>query len=456
MHRITIKWLLAILGIMILGLFLLGTVSYQVITTHYRSYTEFNLTNQASSFADILKVDFDPKTLRHLAEMETKPSSTVFVFSPTGELLISSQSASPLLSIAQHWIRQPSKQPVMEQKVGNIHFTLAKSSIQREKKQLGTVVIASELTWLENTLQSLQGMLLLAGLGALLIASGLGLLLSRWIVRPILNVVKTIGQLAKGNYEVRIWEEGKDELALLTRQVNQLAESLSYYQSSRREFLSHVAHELRTPITYLKGYATLLQNPNIKPDRAQRLTTIIVEQSNRLNQLVNDLMVLSRLDEGQIQLKRERIHLRELLEKIIEEMRPCAEELGINLVLHVCSSCYLSIDPQRFHQIMMNLIDNAFRYSHRQGTVTIQAQKKAREIIIQVKDEGIGMVQKELDRIWERFYRVEKSRSRDTGGSGLGLSIVQHLVKLHEGKIEVKSIPHQGTTFFLHFPNHIT
>lgn len=456
MHRITIKWLFTILGIMILGLVLLGTVSYQVITTHYQSYTKFNLINQAVSFTEILKVDFDRKTLQHIAEIEAKPSSTVFVFSPQGDLLTSSQTSySPLLSIAQNWVRQHPNQKVIESELEGTRLILAKNPIHRGKSLLGTVVVVTDLTWVDNTLQSLQGMLLLAGLGALLVASGLGLLLSRSVVRPILDVIQTIGHLAKGNYEVRMYEEGKDELALLTQQVNQLAESLSYYQSSRREFLSHVAHELRTPITYLKGYASLLQNPQIQHDRAQKLTTIIVDQSNRLDQLVNDLMTLSRLDEGQIKLKKVKVSLRQLLEKITEEMKPRAEQLGVKLDLSISSPLYLSIDIQRFHQIMMNLIDNAFRYSNGKGTITIHAQKKLKEIIVQVKDEGIGMTQKELDRIWERFYRVEKSRSRHTGGSGLGLSIVKHLMKLHKGRIEVKSTPNEGTTFRLYFPNHI-
>ncbi|WP_072336879.1 ATP-binding protein [Thermoactinomyces sp. DSM 45891] len=458
MHRITTKWLLAILGIMILGLTLLGTVSYWVITNHYQSYAEITLGNQASSFAEILKVDFDPKTLKHVAAMETKSSSTVFVFSPEGDLFISSKSTKPqLLEVVQNWVRQDLNQKSIQKKVAldGIQIILAKSPIERGKNRLGTVVVGTELTWLENALQSLQAMLILAGLGALLVASGLGLLLSRSVVRPILDVVKTIGQLAKGNYQVRILVEGKDELALLNQQVNQLAESLSYYQSSRREFLSHVAHELRTPITYLKGYATLLQNPEIELNRAQKLTSIIREQSDRLDRLVNDLMTLSRVDEGQLELKKEQVELGELLQKICDEMRIQAGEWGVKLVLNIHQPpLYLSLDPQRFYQIMMNLIDNAVRYSHGKGTVTISVQKKSNEMMIQVRDEGIGMSEKELNRVWERFYRVEKSRSRHTGGSGLGLSIVKHLVGLQGGRIDVKSIPNRGTTFLLYFPHH--
>ncbi|MGG4446912.1 sensor histidine kinase [Brevibacillus porteri] len=454
MHRVATKLLITILGIMILGLVLLGTISYQIITLHYQSYTELALAQHASTFAQMLSVDFNRKTLQHIGEMEEKSSSTVLVFSPKGELLIDSKRLpDSLFNFVQNWIQGSPNQKAIQTVFEPDRLILAKSPIQRGQNLLGTVVVITKPTWLKDTLQSLQTMLLLAGLGSLLITSGFGLLLSRYIVRPIVNVINAIRHLDEGNYDVRVVLEGKDELSLLTRQVNQLAKSLSYYRSSRREFLSHVAHELRTPLTYVKGYATLIQNSEMTPNRASKLISIIRDQSDRLEQVVNDLMTLSRLDEGKITLRKERVAIRSLLERIIEEMTPRAEELGVKLSLTICPPVYFWVDPQRFHQILMNLIDNAIRYSQGEGTVLISVTKMLRESVIEVKDEGIGISEKELELIWERFYRVEKSRSRHTGGSGLGLSIVKHLVDLHGGKIQVQSSPNRGTSFRLHFPN---
>ncbi len=459
MQRITMKWLTTIFGVMIIGLTLLGLVSYLVITNHYQSDAELQLINQASTYTEMLKDNFDPDELKHFVGTEKNPASNVFLFSPSGKLLLASEAVhkAEILQLSENLIRDTSNQKVIQQQVGpnKTKILLARNPIINQGTLLGTIVVTTELTWLENALGSLQMMLLLAGIGAFFVATGLGLLLSRNIVNPILEVGKTIEQLAKGNYGVRIAPiNTKDELSLLAKQVNRLAESLDYYHSSRKEFLSNVAHELRTPLTYLKGYASVLHERMLAPEMVGKLTYIIHEQANRLEHLVDDLVTLSRLDEEQIKLKKEKMNIGDLLQKIVREMTPHGEKLGVKFTVKTPSPLYLKIDPQRFHQIIINLIDNALRYSKEEGTVTIIAAKKSKWTMIQVIDEGIGMSTDQLDRIWERFYRVEKSRSRHTGGSGLGLSIVQNLVHLHGGKIKVESGLDWGTTFTIHFPNH--
>lgn len=439
---------------MILGLFLLGTVSYQVFTKHYKSYAQLTLVNQAQSISQILQVDFDQKTLHHILKLETKPATAVFVFSSNGSLLgSSSQKSIGFQKNAKDWIRQNPNQQVLDTKIDGDPVILVKSPIRRSNVVVGTVVVVTELTWLEQAMQSLQVMLLLAGLGALLVASGLGIFLSRRMVSRILEVIKAIGQLSTGNYKVRMSVDGNDELAMLAKQVNQLAESLSYYQSSRKEFLSHVAHDLRTPITYIKGYATLLQKSNRSTNEIKKLTTIICEQSDRLNHLIHDLVSLSRLDEGKMELKKEKVNIKKVMEQITAELSPFLEDKEVRFHLDIPEEITLYLDQQRFSQIMINLLDNAVRYSKPKGNVIVSVSRTRRETRIDIKDEGIGISSQDQDRIWERFYRVEQSRSRHTGGTGLGLSIVKQLVELHGGRIEVTSIPNKGTTFSIFFPN---
>lgn len=456
MKKIATKWLITILGVMIVALSLLGIANYSVITNHYRLYMESSLLHRATSYASILRHDFNAKTLDHVSGMEHGPLTGVYVFSDTGKLLASSGMAKKreLFSSARAWALQNTKQNIKQQEIEKYQkgIVLAKSPIYQDKKKLGTVVVVSELTWLESTLQSLESTILLASTGALLVATGLSILLSRRIVRPLLDIRKTAELLARGDYQARVNVEGEDELASLAKQMNRLAESLSYYQSSRREFLSHVAHELRTPLTYVKGYAALLQKPNLDPEKSQKLIKIIREQSHRLERLVDDLVTLSRLDEGQLELHREKVDMGSLLQKVTEEMRPRAEELGIKLNLEIKHSAELFVDIYRFQQIIMNLVDNALRYSKNKGTVTVTLAKERKDVIIEIIDQGIGISPQELNQIWERFYRVEKSRSRKYGGSGLGLSIVKHLVELHGGTIDVRSTLGKGTTFIIKLP----
>jgi two-component system, OmpR family, sensor histidine kinase BaeS len=455
MKKIATKWLITILGVMIVALSLLGVANYTVITNHYRLYMESSLLHRATSYASILGHDFNAITLDHVSGMEHGPLTGVYVFSATGKLLTSSGLAKKreLFSSARAWALQNTKQNIKQQEMEYQQgIVMAKSPIYQDKKKLGTVVVVSELTWLESTLHSLESTILLASTGALLVATGLSILLSRRIVRPLLDIRKTVEQLARGDYEARVNVEGEDELASLAKQMNRLAQSLSYYQSSRREFLSHVAHELRTPLTYVKGYASLLQKPNLDPEKSQKLIKIIREQSHRLERIVDDLVTLSRLDEGQLELHREKADMGSLLQKVTEEMRPRAEELGIKLNLEIKQSAELFIDMYRFQQIIMNLVDNALRYSKNKGTVTVTLAKGRKDVIIEIIDQGIGIPPHDLNQIWERFYRVEKSRSRKYGGSGLGLSIVKHLVELHGGTIDVRSTLGKGTTFIIKLP----
>lgn len=455
MHRITVKWLVTIVGVMIIGLGLMGSVSYSVVTNHYRHHLESSLIDRADAYAEILSVDFDAKTLRHVAGMEREPLTGVFVFSREGELLIASGEGDEAMTESVHgWILQESGRVLEAENSDGKNRLVVKSPFQQKGEQAGIVVLVADMAWLESTLRSLQLVLILAGVGALLVAGGLSLLLSRRIVQPVLAIQKTAERLAKGDYHVRVPVNGRDEVASLGMRMNQLAESLHHYRTSRREFLSNVAHELRTPLTYLKGYATLLQESALSEERRRKLVGVIREQSDRLEYLVNDLVTLTRLDEGRIELRLQRVDLVAQLQAVMEEIRPLAMTRGIRTVLQSSPGTFIEaeVDPFRFHQIMLNLLDNALRYSKKEGTVTVSVSEEPDGAKVTVSDEGIGMAPEELSRIWDRFYRVEKSRSRRYGGSGLGLSIVKWLVDLHGGRIDVTSAPGKGTTFVLRFP----
>jgi signal transduction histidine kinase len=199
---------------------------------------------------------------------------------------------------------------------------------------------------------------------------------------------------------------------------------------------------------------TLLREQDIQGQEAQKLLGVIREQTDRLERLVGDLVTLSHLDEGELKVRRERFDLRRHLRRIAEEVAPRAEERGIRLDWEVRGEGEVFLDPDRLDQILLNLLDNALRYSRRGGQVRVTGiiDREKNRVRIDVADEGIGIPKEELKRIWDRFYRVEKSRARRFGGSGLGLSIVKQLTDLLGGSVEVHSEPGKGTTFVLTFP----
>lgn len=456
MHRLATKWLFSLLAVMVIGLALLGSAAYLVTLNHYRAYIESTLTERANAYAEVLSRNPDQKIWALVVELEKQPEIGMFLFSSTGDLLFSSNDSKADLEEARKWSREhPSGVRKINAGSTAKERILVKSWIRQEGEIVGSVIMMAKPPGLEATKHSLQSMLMLAGVGALLVASSVSLILSQRLVHPILQIRQAAEQIARGQYQVRVDVLGKDELASLGERMNQLADSLAYYRSSRREFLSDVAHELRTPLTYLKGYAALLQRKGLDEKNTRKLIGIIRDQADRLDRLVGDIVTLSRLDEGQLKLSLQRVEVEPLLTKVVDEMRPRAEELGLRLRFEQSGEkMYCLLDPDRFHQILMNLIDNAFRFSHQGGEVVVSITRQYDRLQISVADEGIGMLEEELERIWERFYRVEKSRSRRHGGSGLGLSIVKQLTQLQRGTIEVESLIHQGTVFFLRFPIH--
>ncbi|PRZ12523.1 signal transduction histidine kinase [Laceyella sediminis] len=457
MKHVTTKWMAMILVIMITGLGLLGFLCFLIIKEEYKLYMKSFLRDRSRSYAVFLAHDFSRDALWHVLGMENGPTTGLCVLTTDGRSWVSAPVAmrERLLAFAKaerKRARSEERSLVRLLEVDGRVYMMASSPIIKGQTLSGMVAMGAELTLLESTLHSFKFMIVLAVAGVLVIVMGVGMVLSWRISRPIIEMGRIAEQLAKGNYHVRVPIKGQDEVAALGRQMNLLAESLLYYQSSRKEFLTHVAHELRTPLTYVKGYAALLRRADLPAEDARRLMGIIYDQSDWLECLVEDLIVLSRLDEGKFALSKQRVDIAPVIHKTLEEMEPFTAEWGIRLERNLVPSVRIQADVNRFRQIIMNLVDNALRYSKPQGKVLVELFRQRGEAVIKVIDEGIGISEVEVNRIWERFYRVEKSRSRKHGGTGLGLPIVKHLVELHGGSIEVESQLGRGTTFVMRFP----
>jgi len=221
----------------------------------------------------------------------------------------------------------------------------------------------------------------------------------------------------------------------------------------RKDFVANVSHELKTPITSIKGFAeTLLDNDSNKKMENEFLT-IIYNESDRLQILIQDLLKLSKLEKEDFQLVLNKIHAQDMLKEIMPAIKVKAENAGIELFLHVAENLEFKADKDRVKQILINLLDNAINYTPEYGKVSLTIEKEDGYIHMLVADTGIGMKEKHVKRVFERFYRVDKARSRDTGGTGLGLAIVKHIVEVHEGEIQVDSEPDKGTHINVYLPD---
>ncbi len=232
--------------------------------------------------------------------------------------------------------------------------------------------------------------------------------------------------------------------------------NLRRLENARRDFVANVSHEIRTPITSIKGYVeTLLDGALDEPDDARRFLAIVLRQADRLDSLVSDLLTLSRIEEEveKEELQLERGKLRPVLESAIQVCEAMALSKRIRVTLECDTTLEARINGPLLEQAITNLLDNAIKYSPSESEVRVTATRQGDELVIDVRDEGCGIEAQHLERVFERFYRVDRARSRKLGGTGLGLAIVKHIVRLHGGRAGVASTPGKGSVFSIYLPS---
>jgi len=224
-------------------------------------------------------------------------------------------------------------------------------------------------------------------------------------------------------------------------------------ENTRREFVANVSHELRTPLSLIKGYVeTLMDGAITDPELSTKFLQTIDRHSNRLTNLIEDLLTISRLESGQITLQMKAIPLRPFASSLIAELQTRAKERGTTIVNEIPDQLTGRADPDRLEQVFVNLVENAIKYGRAKGRVTVKGRTVNGHVELCVADNGPGIPSEARERIFERFYRIDKARSREAGGTGLGLAIVKHIVQSHGGKVWVESGPGQGAHFYFTLP----
>jgi len=225
-------------------------------------------------------------------------------------------------------------------------------------------------------------------------------------------------------------------------------------ERTRQEFVANVSHELRTPLSLIKGFVeTLLEGAKNDPEKATRFLQTIEKHADRLTFLIEDLLTISRLESGQIVMNLHAVDLHEETQRVLEDLRSRADEKSIRLDNSVPAGLTAQADADRLQQVLFNLVENAIKYGCNEGCMTVGGKEAADgKIELWVRDDGPGIPAESRERVFERFYRVDRARSRETGGTGLGLSIVKHIVQAHGGEVWVKSDVGTGTTFHFTLP----
>jgi len=273
------------------------------------------------------------------------------------------------------------------------------------------------------------------------------------------RILKPINSVDPDNPMQHINEEEYKEIAPLLRRIQSQNEQLKHDQKEiekaaliRQEFTANVSHELKTPLHAISGYAELLENEMVKAEDIKPFAGKIRKESTRMTKLVEDIIDLTKLDNGGLEMKWEDCDLYRIAENAVDSLETTATTLGVEVTVGG-SDTPVRVIPQLLYSIVYNLCDNGIKYNHIGGSVEVDVQQTAHNTVLKVKDTGIGIPEESRERIFERFYRVDKSRSKKVGGTGLGLSIVKHAVLVHGGKIEVNSEVGKGTEFIVYLPN---
>ncbi len=324
--------------------------------------------------------------------------------------------------------------------------------------EVGTILVNPETlpgesaaVLLEPDLPSINRFLIWSGLLAVALAGVLTFFLSRRILAPVESLSKAARAMARGDFSRRVEARSRDEVGDLARTFNTMAQDLSKTEEIRRSLVADVAHELRTPLSNIRGYLEAIRDGVVSPDAAT--LDSMHEEVQLLTRLIEDLQELALAESGQLTLHIQHCDLSDLVRKAVAAVQPHADAKGISIGVAPLDTAEVQADPGRIGQVLRNLLVNATNYTPSGGAVQVTVSPVRDGVEVSVQDSGPGIPPEDLPYLFERFYRVDKSRSRATGGVGLGLTIAKRLVEAHGGAINVRSQAGSGSTFYFTLPS---
>ena len=304
-----------------------------------------------------------------------------------------------------------------------------------------------------DSLTSMQDRML--GIFALALAVVLVLagVIARIVTRPVAELSAGIERMSKGDYQHRVHVKGRSELAQLAAAFNQMSEQVHSLDEARNQFVSNASHELKTPLATIKILVeSMLYQDDMPAELRSEFLGDIDREIDRLSSVVGDLLTLVHIDSHKLRLRREMMVFSDTVRETVARLTPLAKKRGQQIVARIADGCEMFADPGKLSQVCYNILENAIKYTPDGGTITVVLSRMGRDAVLEITDTGVGIPKEDLPHVFDRFYRVDKARSRDTGGTGLGLSIVQQIVRLHAGSVTVQSEPGKGTTFTVQLP----
>lgn len=439
-RSVVLKLWLAFVGLILAVVVPLEVGLHHLMTDFYQQQVTEPLLYHSQQLASTLARD--PQALHMSTAMAEMVGGEVLILDPEGKRVNFPGSADimPPPEAAAAATRSVQYVGHMLLSDGGTYIVAAASIPERG----GAVILMAPAAPVQASLTVARRFLWLAGGGILLAGTALALLMARSLLRPVIAIERATRSIAQGDFSTRVEVNSADELGQLAGAVNQMTAQLETYEDRRREFLANVAHELRTPLSYIRGYTQALAEGLVAdPAERERYQRIVQEESVRVGRLVDDLMDLAQMDEGQLSLDRVRLDLRLPVEQAMATIRPLAEEKGVRVQARLPEHLpQVEADGGRLQQVVFNLLDNALRYTPAGGSITVSAAAEPGWVTIRVADTGQGIPPQQIPLIFERFQK------RHSQGRGLGLAIVRSIIRAHGGEVGVESEPGRGSIFW--------
>ncbi len=457
--RLTATFLAIILAVMIIiSIFLLNTLE-----RYYMNNLEDTLARSGFLAAEFvvgqLRGQVDAVRLSSLAEDVSRQSQARVLFADQqGTVVGDSIRVGGLLS-------QSLDNELVENALdGNVSSTTGYSErIQHQVIQVavpvmeesesvtGVVFLSASLEEVYRTLDDIRRFLFLATLLAMAVVGGGSVALARRFTGPLESLTAAARRMAEGKLDQHIEFSSADEIGRLAEQFNIMAKRLNYYTSNLKKFAADVAHEVRTPLTTMSLLTKALKEHEMEPEQQKEFIDDLDGELDRLTALVNDLLELSKLDKNEVEL--DLVALNRLLADMVGEYQYRFAHSGLALYDQIPEEdCLILGAPLQLRQVISNLLDNALNYTEAGGSVTVTLYSEENEVITEVRDTGCGIPEEDQNYIFERFFRVDRARSREGGGTGLGLAIVSEIITKHEGRVWVESEEGSGSSFYFALP----
>lgn len=456
--RMTITFLLVIVAVM----FVTGLILLNMLEQYYLSSEEENLERTgklaAQFFSTYLREGADQLLLSSVAENFSRQiNARVIVVNPQYIVLGDSLRVGGYLGSS---LERPELKEALEGRTGrSIQYSNLSEQwvlqvavpVEKDGVLQGAVFFSTSLKPVYNTLAAVRRFLFFSTIVAMILAGTLVVIFAHHLTGPINDLTSAAQQMAEGNLDQKISVSSKDEIGRLAEQFNIMAARVKDMNQRLTRFVADVSHDLRTPLASIHICLQSLQNYEMEPEEQKEFLQDINQETQRLIYLVEDLLDLTRHQE--VVDKREVISLSLLLQDVADMTRPRLERKGQQFFTQIPEKlpCFF-VSPEALKRVLFNLLDNAIKFTPPGGWIKLSVEERNTEVLIIIEDTGCGIPEDSLPFIFERFYRVDKSRSSYLGGTGLGLAICKEIVEHYGGTITVKSVEEKGSTFFFSLP----